>query len=885
MAEEVERLVVAPFREIVEKANQAIVNAGDADEHVSAPMLKAAQNLAKEGERALKKIEPLCKKNNDDYGSNFVDAIKEHDGIGQFRSELEDLLWDFDDYIEPDEFDGDKFSELQKASRHAAPKIVDILKRMKLVAPAPTLAPLQPSRAVSPSPMDMSRDGASIIIDAPPSSSEKTMDEVELQLSNMMGAQAGPDQGLKGASNARPVDRSNSNRSRISDRASEPPPRPPSTNPWEVGNPPPGSPDRQLDEGDPTERRLPVTPGDSPTLPLIQPRMSQGSELKQQQQQQHSPSLSQSVSYNSAGSMQWQNNRLRTGSTPPPLNGSGQSSNPSSSGSMRLSRPPSNGSSVFANGPPSIPEHSAVDNHTHTNASAGNPSFYPQVGESFGHNHPQRQPSTDSFNSSIFDCVPYDGATSPVPSTQRTSSVISTTPGSPYSPGNRISQPPQYSANPPVYQNQSISTNYPDTIVNQSSSTLTPQPQGQSRADSTPAVPEARRMDDPGIIPVESEAIPPMPSRAPDCSIGPYSSFYQLKGFCKGAEEAVKGELGFKRIKRPVGGFSMMVVAKCNHCLFELDYRSVEQDLNNDSSGNFTSHGIGFRLRILQKSHLPIKNIDEQLYGCVFCIQTGQTIEESDSTVFFNQKQLFAHMARHPRPLPAVPGLTIVEGADMHSHSRDNFDLYFPNPPVQTVMQGIAREIGKLPTAVATETRKNANGILRSPPDRGTALQFAVGARIVGIEFPLRYDGKWGIGWHDGVRAAFEADSVRLDPPPRNEVRMQGTSNMQALARWKWNQSGEGNWLKFNKGETIKNISWSYTDHWCWSGTSSKGWGIFPQSHIEPKSLKTVNHSDDTSVNSAEGKSVLSRFSIRKNADRKFGSVSSGDSGPNIHIY
>jgi CRISPR/Cas system CSM-associated protein Csm2 small subunit len=77
MAEEVERLVVTPFREILEKANIAVENAKDADEDVAATMLKAAQSLAKEGERAMRRIEPLCKKNYDEYGSSFVDKIKE----------------------------------------------------------------------------------------------------------------------------------------------------------------------------------------------------------------------------------------------------------------------------------------------------------------------------------------------------------------------------------------------------------------------------------------------------------------------------------------------------------------------------------------------------------------------------------------------------------------------------------------------------------------------------------------------------------------------------------------------------------------------------------------------------------------------------------------
>lgn len=62
---------------------------------------------------------------------------------------------------------------------------------------------------------------------------------------------------------------------------------------------------------------------------------------------------------------------------------------------------------------------------------------------------------------------------------------------------------------------------------------------------------------DEGLIPVDMES--PMrdeqsiPPRESDCTIGPFSSFYKLKGFCKGAEEVMQGRLGFKKIKRPVG--------------------------------------------------------------------------------------------------------------------------------------------------------------------------------------------------------------------------------------------------------------------------------------------------------------------------------------------
>lgn len=78
MADEVERLITAPFKEIVEKGNLAIENSKDAPDDVAGVMLKAAQSLVKEGDRALKKMDPLCDKHLADYRSNFVIAIKEN---------------------------------------------------------------------------------------------------------------------------------------------------------------------------------------------------------------------------------------------------------------------------------------------------------------------------------------------------------------------------------------------------------------------------------------------------------------------------------------------------------------------------------------------------------------------------------------------------------------------------------------------------------------------------------------------------------------------------------------------------------------------------------------------------------------------------------------
>ncbi|KAI0457791.1 hypothetical protein F5B21DRAFT_73483 [Xylaria acuta] len=855
MAEEVERLVLAQFREIVEKGKTAIENVESAGDQAPEPMLKAAQNLVKEGEKALKKIEPVSTATHEEYGSNFINAIKENDDLAQFRSELEELLWDFDDYVEVNEFDSDKFSGLQKASRNAALKILDILKRMKLVAPGEAEA---------------STNG---------------------HVGGLAGAEAGPDAGPWGNAGSR--------RSGPFDPPSEPPPTPPSANPWQVGRAVTTL-GVHLEEEDSFERRPPVAP-DSPTIPqtqLVSPEDNTLSPLRSQEaddgimheeHEQRMRAASQSRASNSEGSLSplqqshrwtnstqgstesmWSPTRAHSGF----IRGNDTSAPHLHGHEHAISRVPSKTSSVVGR-PPSRPNSRAVGavGRDRGNSLASNTGFPPRTTSVANQNSSSyvlssRKPSTESINSSVFDIVESLSPTEPTAPSAHRHSVQSTTSASTAHYQSTRFPPPKYPGPPPLYQTPPVPPRRTSgvTIRSQSSGGRTVHPGNGFRG-----------MDE-GLIPVDMENTISnevlIPLREPDCTITPASSFYKLKGFCKGAEEAQRGQLGFRKIKRPIGGFSTAIVAKCTHCLFELDYKSVEQDLNNESSGSFTSNTIGFRIRILQKSHLPIRVIDEQMYGCLFCIQAGHTLEESDATVFFNQKQLFAHMTRHPRPLPKIPGVTVIEEPELPPQLKDNFDLHFPHPPTDSVMEGIAREVSKLPAAVATDTRKMSHGSMRLPPDRQPALPIAVGAKIVGIEFPAKYDGKWAIGWHDGVRAAFETDAVQLEAPPKTEVRMQGTSSVQAVARWKWNQKGDDRWLKFDKGDVIKNISWVYNDHWCWSGATSKGSGIFPQSHLDPGSIRTVD-SDAGSVASWEKKNPL-KFSIRgRKEDRKLSSFSS----------
>ncbi|KAK4193871.1 hypothetical protein QBC35DRAFT_8426 [Podospora australis] len=71
-------LVLSPFREVVVKCREAVENAKTAqnDAGVQA-MTKASRGLLTKSERALGKIEPLCKRLLEEYGEVFIDALKE----------------------------------------------------------------------------------------------------------------------------------------------------------------------------------------------------------------------------------------------------------------------------------------------------------------------------------------------------------------------------------------------------------------------------------------------------------------------------------------------------------------------------------------------------------------------------------------------------------------------------------------------------------------------------------------------------------------------------------------------------------------------------------------------------------------------------------------
>lgn len=208
------------------------------------------------------------------------------------------------------------------------------------------------------------------------------------------------------------------------------------------------------------------------------------------------------------------------------------------------------------------------------------------------------------------------------------------------------------------------------------------------------------------------------------------------------------------------------------------------------------------------------------MYGCIFCAHQGCTLEESDATVFFTTKALLSHIARHPRPLPDITGLAIIDGPDVPTELANDFDLHFLAPPATNPCTDNALYISQQPTATAREQARRLYG-QRLLHDRSAALELAQGARITGLEWPEQYHGDWCYGWHDGVHATVPTDIIRIDPPPMGQIKMSGTSLIRAKARWKFSpkDKDKGDWLKFDKGDVITNINCMFPTNWCAVGS------------------------------------------------------------------
>ncbi|KAL6896522.1 hypothetical protein GGI43DRAFT_122760 [Trichoderma evansii] len=892
-------LVLTPFKDIVEKGRTAVQNAGDTQ-----PMLKASQALLKEGERALKRIEPLCKKHFDDYGPNFIAALRDNDDIAQFRLQLTDMLWEFDDYIEVDDFDAAKFTELQMQSRTAAPKIYDILLKMKLEAPAQFnsqhfMSQLSPPSSPHPMPTMLMPQ-----VPAPPSVAGSSYAGRDSVSSSKTDTRSVGDAATAETANEQLrvlLDKAfnTSNNTNSIDLMSPPmpppdralplppppppatadqmPPRPPSTNPWDIRVKTVASDDeRSMRDGLQARRRPPVDPalqtpveGPSPSSPFNSsknfsvPRSNYSESTR-------SSSLMPDSARSSGLLQEYTDGDDKHSSLASQLTNYSMSP-------TQVSRPRAPSSSTaYSGSTPTIPEEMSRDKAAAIRArstSRPRPAAVMYSPMPYRAQPRPRQPSYPTTSEERMEDTKHgprndslsDAAQPPPPSERRLSDAESLLDPNPL----------PVSTKPPAYERRPSAVN-------------TEQQPPLSGLELARRGTGMNLNEDSGLIPVDSSmpgaALANLPPQ--DLTIDNQSSFYVMKQFCAGATDVINGGIGVKRIKKP--GFSITAVAaKCTHCLYELDFKHVEFDLNKQEEGNYTKNGIGYRLRFLQKSHLHAKRVDDVMYACVFCIHTSQTLDQSDSTVFTSTAALFAHLARHPRPLPDVPGIAVVDQTEVPPHLVNDYDLLFNSPPEPHPVRERAAEIAHLPTGHAKESARRLFG-QRLLPDRTPALELIQGAKITGLVWPARYAGEWAFGWHDGKFASIPVEILKLSRPPFSLIKRNNSSRIRAKAKWKFSVKEKNeDWLKFDKDEVITNISWSYPEYWCWSGTNSKGkWGVFPQAFLDPNSLQEISSmigSDRASILSNEknkSSTMLSGFSTRSKNGRPpsvAGSTSSGE--------
>lgn len=358
--------------------------------------------------------------------------------------------------------------------------------------------------------------------------------------------------------------------------------------------------------------------------------------------------------------------------------------------------------------------------------------------------------------------------------------------------------------------------------------------------------------------------------------IGSQSSINALGGFCKGArlfasagpgraikrvgamegqggggpgsksQEFSQGDLFGSMLGATGAETSSDPTAQCQSCTYKALYSNLRQDIEQDPLATQQARGISYRSRFLWKSHVAVKGLDV-FYGCLFCDKAKATCHDGDATVFQSIDLLMRHISRHPLPLPAVPGVAVLYANDPASNGRQDYDLLFQSSQQSVPYTGIpASEIDRiasLPAAIAIKDniRRRDERPQAKPDSDSEVLSFLSGARILGVEYPDKWEGKWCQGWHEGSFGVFSSKIITLEMPHLINTATLPKTLRTGVARWKFEAKSrkDSGWLNFSKGETIYNLAWDDTHAWFWSGSTSKGQcGIFPKSHISIGSVE-----------------------------------------------
>ncbi|RSM05388.1 hypothetical protein CDV31_009626 [Fusarium ambrosium] len=801
MSATTDHVLLRPFNDVTKWAKCAISQADGSfggDDYQQIPLNRSSQSLLREGERALRRLTPLLDKPSPQLSDFLRDlALRNNDVVSQVRS-IDILLYDFEDFIEPQTFDKAKFDELQAATKELAITLVERITRfttksaLDLPSPPSQFPPLPP---LPPLP-DIPRPGSQL--SSRPSTSLST---------------SGP--GF-GRTQRRPsLTRGGEQR----DEYRVPPPRPPRPAGY-FASPSPISPSSLS-----SPNSLPFS--NQPTVPE---REKATYDYVQAHQRQMSNSESIAIGL--------QGLDIRA-MTPP----SSVALSPRSTSYQSSVNPSARGSSGYGyedTPPPSVTADLASEQDWASAASDHQPSAIPR---NLGSLPPHLEGRATRFGE-YQDSKQYAYATE-VSAEHHRSSIV--TQGS----GPSIRSDGSGGSGVRAASIASGVTNKTDSM-------------------------SVKGLQSPRILP---------------CDIGPDSSISMLGGFCKGARAFAAGGPG--QAIRKVGGasdstarageqyspemlFGSMLAtsteayaeptAQCVSCEYKTPYSHLLQDMDQDPLASQQSRGIVYRSRFLYKSHIAVRNINSIYFGCLFCDKAKSTMREGDATVFQTVDLLLRHISRHPRPLPHIPGVVVAyEETEINTRGRQDYDLFFPNSAPPTPYVGFpaaeADRIACLPVARANKDhirRRNEKPQAR-PDSVSEVLQFMAGARIVGVEFPEKWGGKWCQGWHDGAFGTFPSKIIDLELPQHVNPASLPRSPRTGVAKWKFGaKSRRAGWLTFGKGDTIYNLAWEDPHAWFWSGSDANGeYGIFPKSHISIESVQ------DGSLGDARQKHVVkekSRF-------------------------